>query len=194
MICTRCQTPSEPDSAFCANCGQSLQGAAAVPGPKAAGTPGPQSSVGKRPTGEAFRFDLHRLGRTELVVGGASLVVLISLFLPWYGFSVLGANYSVNGVTSHGYLYIVLLLTLAILAYLMLRAGWDQSPLALPIAHGPLLLIGTAIQLLLVFIAFLDKPIPQLSWDFGAWITLIAAVTAAVPVITPAVRAWQTNR
>ena len=47
-----------------------------------------------------FRLDLRRLSRSDQAVGGASLVVLISLFLPWFGFSALGASLSISGTTA----------------------------------------------------------------------------------------------
>ena len=46
-----------------------------------------------------FRLDLRRLSRADLTVGGASLVVLVSLFLPWFGFGELGTSVSVSGTT-----------------------------------------------------------------------------------------------
>jgi len=129
----------------------------------------------------------------EQAVGGASLIVLISLFLPWYGVSVLGASFTVSGTSAHWYLVIGLLLALLLIGYLVLQSGWDKPPLDLPIAHAPLLLIGTGLQLLLVFIGFLDKP-AGLSWEISAYLALIAAVAAAAPVVVPAVRSWQDSR
>ena len=153
---------------------------------------GPYSPGHSSPSG-AFRLDLRRLGRVEQAVGGASLVVLISLFLPWYGVSVLGASYTVSGTSAHWYLVVTLLLAIVLIGYLVLRSGWDKPPLDLPIAHAPLLLIGTGLQFLLVFIGFLDKP-AGLSWEIGAYLALIAAAAAAAPVIVPAVRSWQDSR
>lgn len=141
-----------------------------------------------------FRLDLRRLSRVDQTVGGASLVVLISLFLPWFGFSDFGDSFSANATTSHGYLVLVVLLAVALIGYLVLRAGWDDLPVSLPIAHAPLLLIGTGLQLLLVLIGFFDVPAPGLSWEIGAYLALIASVAAAAPVIVPAVRSWQGSR
>jgi len=55
-------------------------------------------------------------------VGGASLVVLISLFLPWFGVSVLGESFSLSGTTAHGYLVIVVIVAVLMIAYLVLIA------------------------------------------------------------------------
>jgi zinc-ribbon domain len=151
--------------------------------------PGPAP---RRPAA-AFRLDLRRLGRAEQTVGGASLIVLISLFLPWYGLTVLNASFSVSGTSAHGYLVIALLVALLLIGYLVVRAGWEELPVNLPIAHAPLLLLGTGLQFLLVLIGFLDKP-TGLSWEIGAYLALIAAAAATAPVVIPAIRSWQASR
>jgi hypothetical protein len=141
-----------------------------------------------------FRLDLHRLSRVDQTVGGATLIVLISLFLPWFGFSALGESFSASGTTSHGYLVLVVILAVLMIAYLILRAGWDEFPLSLPIAHAPLLLIGTGLQFLLVLIGFFDVPGTGLSWEIGAYLAMIGSVTAAAPLVVPAIRSWQASR
>ena len=50
------------------------------------------------------------------------------------------------------------------------------------------LLAGTGIQLLLVLIGFLDVPLAGLGREIGAYLALLAAVAAAVPVARPVVR------
>lgn len=217
MICAQCRATNDADAAFCRNCGARLGGpatyqASSPTGPDATGWPAPHQTLAGNPASSApadpagrhamgtasastaFGLDLRRLSPVEWAVGGASVVVLISLFMPWFGLSVDGiAVASISGVTAHGYLYLVLILALAIIGYLVLRAGWDQLPVTLPIAHGPLLLVGTGMQFLLVLIGFLDKPLAVLSWDAGAYLGLIAAIVAAGPVIAPAVRSFQSS-
>ncbi len=159
-----------------------------APGAPTGQTPG--AVAPRRP----FHLDLHRLSRVDQTVGGATLVVLISLFLPWFGFSALGSSFSASGTTSHGYLVLVVILAVLMIAYLILRSGWDEFPLSLPIAHAPLLLIGTGLQFLLVLIGFFDVPVTGLSWEIGAYLALIASVTAAAPLVVPAIRSWQAGR
>jgi hypothetical protein len=158
------------------------------PGVPAGRTPGAVAP------GRTFHLDLHRLSRVDQTVGGASLIVLISLFLPWFGFSALGESFSASGTTSHGYLVLVVILAVLMIAYLILRSGWDEFPVSLPIAHAPLLLIGTGLQFLLVLIGFFDVPVAGLSWEIGAYLALIASVTAAAPLVVPAIRSWQASR
>lgn len=138
-------------------------------------------------------MDLRRLTRIDQTVGGASLVVLISLFLPWFGVGNIDGNFSIDGTTAHGYLVLVAILAVVLVAYLVVRSGWDEFPVNLPIAHAPLLLIGTGLQLLLVFIGFVSVPY-QLSWEIGAYLALIASVAAAGPLVVPAIRSFQGSR
>jgi len=180
--CPQCQATNESGSTFCASCGSPLASQPALADQ--------QNSTSVAVA--AFQLDLRRLGRVEQVVGGSSLVVLVSLFLPWFGLSGLGGTFSLSGVSVHGYLYLDLIVTLLVIAYLIVRAGWDQLPASLPIAHGPLLLIGTSLQFLLVLIAFADKP-ALLSWEIGAYLALIASMAAAAPVVVPAIRSWQAS-
>jgi hypothetical protein len=119
------------------------------------------------------------------------MVVFISLFLPWFGFSALGASFTVDGLTAHGYLYLALILALAVVAYLLLRAGWDEPPLRIPVAHEQVLLVGSGLQFLFVLIAFIDKPLSILSWEIGSFLALLAAAAAVAPGVITVVRAWQ---
>jgi hypothetical protein len=66
----------------------------------------------------------------------------------------------------------------------------ESLPVRLPIAHETLLLAGTGVQFLLVLIGFLDVPLAGLGREIGAYLALLAAVAAAVPVARPVVRSW----
>jgi hypothetical protein len=215
LTCPECLSAIRPGSAFCGYCGTRLTNepadAADQSGPFSPGasasqfprTPGdqyiPSAASGQHsppvpaPPRE-FRLDLRRLRRADLTVGGASLVVLVSLFLPWFGFGELGTSVSVSGTTAHGYLVLAVITALLMAAYLLLRSGWDEFPVSLPITHDRLLLAGTSAQFLLVFIGFLDVPLAGLSWEIGAYLALIASVAAAVPVALPVLRSWQGRR
>ena len=127
-------------------------------------------------------------------MGAASLVVLVSLFLPWFGFGTLGANVSIAGTTAHGYLVIVVITALLMAGYLLLRSGWDAFPVRLPVGHETLLLAGTGVQFLLVFIGFLNVPLAGLGREIGAYLALLASAGAVVPVARPVLRSWPGRR
>jgi len=78
----------------------------------------------------AIAFDARRWSFADQVTGGATLVLLISLFLPWFGTDGGFLSVTVNGMW-HGYMVIAVMLALAILGYLVLRAGFGSLPFGL---------------------------------------------------------------
>jgi hypothetical protein len=134
-----------------------------------------------------FSFDAKRWSHADMIVGAASLVVLIGLFLPWFTASLgpLGSG-SESGTDAHGWLWIVFVVVLVILAYLVLKAGFQHLPFATPLQAELLLLIATGLDLLLVVIAFAAKPSVgfgvQIGWGAGAFLALIAAIVAVAPL------------
>jgi hypothetical protein len=149
-----------------------------VGAPNQSGSPNQGGQLASHP----FRFDLTRLAAADKTIGGASIVVFISLFLPWYG--AFGA--SVSGMTAHGYLVIALLASIALVGYLVLRAGWDTPAIRLPVAHAPLLLVGTGVQLLFVIIAFFQSE--GTSHEVGSYLGLLAALLACGVIAVPVIR------
>ena len=140
------------------------------------------------PNKSSFSFDMKRWSQAERTTAIATLVLFISLFLPWYTFGPL----SLDGLW-HSWMYLVFLLCLAILVYLVSRAGFKEMPFKMPVSGDQLLLFGSVINLMLVVIAFIDKPggigYSGIGWGWGAFVALIAAVVAAVPLGVPALRA-----
>jgi hypothetical protein len=155
--------------------------------------PGYRPPAGPPHHGPQFAFDLKRLSPVDQVIGGASLILIITLFLPWFGAGTDGFSVSVSGLDAHGFLFIALLTAIILIAYLILRAGWDDPPVKLPIAHAPLRLVGTGIQFLLVLLAFLLKPPGGgvWGWQFGAWLGLLAALVACGAIVVPAIQSMQ---
>jgi hypothetical protein len=187
VTCPECRSETLPGAAFCGYCG-TPQGTSVSQFPR---TPGDQyvASAGPGQPGpppaappREFRLDLRRLSRADQTVGCASLVVLVSLFLPWFGFGTLGANISVAGTTAHGYLVVVVIAALLINGYLLLRSGWAGFPVRLPISHEMLLLAGTGVQFLLVLVGSLDVPLAGLDREVGVYLALLASVAAVIPV------------
>jgi len=200
MTCSQCGSDVAAGSAACPNCGaqqpgMEAQGAHAPAPPMAGGAPAAGSA------GPAFAFDAKRWTRDDQIVGGASLLLLISLFLPWYSVSAGPFSASASGTTGHGYLWIVFILALVIVIYEVLKAGFEILPFNLPVGPVQLLLGLTGINLVLVLIAFLLKPGGgtglvgvSVGWDFGAFIGLICAIVAFVPLVLPFVRARNASR
>jgi hypothetical protein len=197
LSCPQCQATNQQASANCEHCGAALTGPSASQFPR---TPAEQFLPDHRPgqyvpgsdtRSRQFRPDWRRLTRVEQAAGGATLIVLVSLFLPWFGFDDLGTDTSVSGTGAHGYLVIVALLAVLMAGYLLQRSGWEQFPLGLPVAHETVLIAGAGLQFAGVAIGFADVPAAGLSWDFGAFLALIAAAAALGAALVPVLRSRQ---
>jgi len=121
----------------------------------------------------------------EQVVGGATLVVFVSLFLPWFGFDSLGARMSLSGTGAHGYLVVVALLAILIAGYLLQRSGGREFGSPRPGAPGTVLAAAAGLQFAGVATGFADRPMPGLSWEFGAYLTMTAAAAAFGSALLP---------
>lgn len=193
MFCSQCGNDVANGAAACPRCGAPVHLAAGAPQPSPQpGGPGmPGAAHAPAP---AFKFEVSRWTRADQIAGGATLLLFISLFLPWFGVS-LGAlgDVSGSGLSAHGYLYLTLILSLAIFAYLVMVAGFERLPFALPLSHEQVLLGATGVNFVLVLIAFVFKPggfgAAGVGWRFGAFVGLIAAIAAVAPLAVPAIQA-----
>jgi hypothetical protein len=158
-------------------------------------------------TGMQYSFDAQQWTRNDRIAGAATLVVLISLFLPWFSVSfaglsdldVTGGAASESGIDAHGWLWLVFVIGLAVLLYLALAAGYGDLSARLPLKHEQLLAAVTGVNFLLVLLAFLLKPgtggVPvKIGWSFGAIVALIAAIAAVAPQARSAINERNANR
>ncbi len=207
--CVRCQSQAFDDAAFCPNCGQAL--VATAPAPTALPTHAPPTHpppTHAPPTGgfttptattaggtPPYSFNAARWSVADRITGIATVVLFISVLLPWFSAGAYGYPPAASGVSAHGYLSIVLFVCVAIILYLGARAGWDRLPISAKVAHAPVMLLATALNLLLVFIGFLFKPGGVgVGWSIGAWLALIAAIVAVAPIAVPAIQARSGGR
>ena len=137
--------------------------------------------------GTPYKFDAKRWSQNDRIIAFATLVLFISLFLPWFGAGISIYHVTVDGLW-HGYMYITLIVSLFVMGYLALRAGLERLPFKLPTSHSQTLLVATGLNFILTLISFLTKP-SLTSWQYGAYIGLIAAFVAVAPRIVPAIQA-----
>ncbi len=141
----------------------------------------------------AYKFDAARWTMADRIAGVATVVLFICLFLPWFTVSVGVAGYSIGGSVNglwHGWMYLTLIISILIVAYLVLRAGWDRLPISQDVPHLTVMLVATIVDAVLTLIAFIDKPGGSATgWGFGAVVGLIAAIVAAAPYAVPQLRA-----
>jgi len=166
--------------------------------------PGTSGGFTQRSSLPPVNFDLSRLSTTDRIVAGATFVTMISLWLPWFTASVtLGGrtvSSSISGTGDHGWLWLEFILALALIAYLVARAAWDELPFRLPFSHETLLIAATGLQFLLILIGFFAMPSGDgfdgisIGWGFGAFLALIASIVAAAPVIYPLVKSFLDSR
>ncbi len=116
-------------------------------------------------------MDLRRLRAGEWIAGISGLVLLVSLFLPWYADDA-GSR---TGWQSLGALDILLaLVALSALAIPVVTAG--QRVPAVPLAHQALTTLVAVVAFLLVLIRVLNMPDWAEGREWGLWVALAATV------------------
>jgi hypothetical protein len=140
-----------------------------------------------------IKFDASSLSQTDRIVGGATVVLFISLFFPWFSVNLGIGTVSADGLSAHGYLYIPLLVSIALIAFLALGAlSLWKLPDSSPLGRNQVLLVGTVVSFVFVLLGFLLKPGGSaVGWSFGAFLGLAAAVVAVLPMAMPVIRARQ---
>lgn len=200
QTCPQCQTEAADEAGFCPSCGASLGGAAtatqdappaSAPATATAAPAGvPASAAGGAGAVPAYHFNAARWTLADRIAGVATIVLFVSLFLAWFGVSVIGITVTASGVSAHGYLYLVMVICILIVAYLALRAGWDELPGGINLPHLTTMMVATLVNLVIVFLGFIFKPGGSgVGWQFGAFLALIAAAVAAAPFAIPQLRA-----
>jgi hypothetical protein len=188
QTCQQCQSQAGDEANHCPNCGAALHTAAASGQGAPAAGPAPGGAAGTSGL-PPFKFDIARWTLADRIAGVATLVLFICLFLPWFTYSYGFGSTSVNGLW-HGWMWLSLILSIAIIAYLVLVAGWDKLPISQDVPHLTVMMIATIVNAVLVLLSFIDKPGGSgIGWGFGAIVGLIAALVAAAPFAIPQLRA-----
>ena len=132
------------------------------------------------------RQRLEALNHTERVVGPATLVLLVSFWLPWYSVGPI----SVDGLSAHGWLFIAVLDSIILVLYVLITAfGVGDLADQARINKEQLLTILTGVNLgLVVVLGFFLKPAGS-SWAWGAYLALTASVVAFAPFGVPLIQA-----
>jgi hypothetical protein len=145
--------------------------------------------------------------RSDAAIGLALVVLLISLFLPWFSVTThiraAGISNSANGPRVHSYLWAVFVLALIGLLVLVARDAIARIPGNLPSA-GQLLVGTSGLALALAVLAVATKPagfserVPNviqpllghitvsISWSYGGFVAVLAAAVALVTAFTSA--------
>lgn len=133
---------------------------------------------------------LERMSRGDRVAGGGAILLIVSLFLPWYGFDFSGVDVPDNGFTklvegitvnafkALDYIDVVLLLIgVAVLAvvFLMANGNLDDS------LRSWIETVGSFAALAVIFRMF-DQPNPAqlVTLKYGIYLSVIGALAIAV--------------
>ncbi len=204
--CPNCQAVLDAGTAECPSCGSPQSGLSPSAASGAAGpppAPGPVGSPGAPapPAKPQVKFDLASINHVDRLVGIGTLVLFISLFLPWYSLKFGGiiGTVSWDGLTAHGYLYITLFVSLGVIALLAAEAaGAWKLPATSPMDRDQLLLGATTINFVLVLIAFVFKPggysFSGVGWSYGSFVALAASIVAAFPLGWPVIQARRAKK
>ena len=170
--CSRCLVEVFPGTALCPNCGAAIR-------PPITRRPAPKR-VGRT------RDRLHALSRQELIFGPATLVLLVSFWLPWYRVGPV----SVDGLSAHSWLFLAVMDSIVLVLYVLVRAfgAGDLADLGRMPKEQLLALLTGANLVLVVVLGFLLKP-AGLQWSWGAYLALVAAIVAFAPFGVPLVQA-----
>jgi hypothetical protein len=139
-------------------------------------------------------MNTSRLTTGDIIAGVGGIVLLISLFLPWYGVSVdiagFKASESGSGWEALGFIDILLFLVSAAAVAIVAARAAGALPADIP---APVILLGLgALAVLLVLFRIIDIPagdVPNgvdLSRKVGIFIALIGAAAVAYG-------GWRTN-
>jgi hypothetical protein len=123
-------------------------------------------------------FDPATVSRGTWVAAGGSLILLISVFLSWYGFG----PFSINGWDATDWAKLVALLALAGLVIIGLELF--ATNVAIPYPSSMILIGIGALSTLLVLFRIVSKPggagSSALDLKYGIFVALIAAIAVAV--------------
>jgi hypothetical protein len=119
-------------------------------------------------------MDLRRLRAGEWIAGVSGLLLLVALFLPWYGDDA-GSR---TGWESLGALDVVLaVVALSALAIPVVTA-LERVP-AVPLAHQSLTTLIGLLAVVLVLIRVLNMPDWAVEREWGLWVALVATLGIA---------------
>jgi hypothetical protein len=131
------------------------------------------------------RQRLNALNGKDRVVGPATLILLVSFWLPWYSIGPISAD----GLSAHGWLFFAVVDSIVLVLYALFTAfGVGDLAVQGRMSKDQLLALITGVNLALVVLGFLLKP-AGFSWSWGAFLALASAVVAFLPFGVPLIQA-----
>lgn len=143
-------------------------------------------------------MDMSRLGTGDKIAAAAGAVLLVVLFLPWYGvdaqFGAVSVSESVSAWGAMSFIDLLLFLIAAIAIAVPLARASGSLPADIP---GPVLVVAAgALGVLLVLFRIVDIPAPDIpavagdAFDFGREFGIFLGLAASGAI---AWGGWQMN-
>jgi hypothetical protein len=117
-------------------------------------------------------MDLRRLRLGEWITAISGVVLLASLFAPWYGAEDVAAT---SGFESLAVLDVVLALVAAAAVALLIITAAQRLP-AVPLTFNTLVCLLGLLAVVLVLVRVLDLPDAADAREWGLWLGLVAAL------------------
>jgi hypothetical protein len=129
---------------------------------------------------------LSRVTNGDKALAGGSLVVLIALFLPWYGYDAGPVSASVSGFNSWGWLTFLGLL--AVIAFWLIRNMFSDSVKLpdMPVTDGVAYMIGGAVEVLgavIFWLAYHSDSLSGPGFSYGVRFGLFVAIVGGAITI-----------
>jgi hypothetical protein len=123
-------------------------------------------------------MDLRRLRAGEWITAGSGIVLLVSLFLPWYGGSAAAGASDASGWESLAVLDIVLALIAAAAVALLVITATQRLP-AVPLTVNTFVALAGLLAIVLVLVRVVDLPDDAGAREWGLWTGLAGALGIA---------------
>src|SRR5271155_1678624 len=149
--CSRCLVEVTPGTALCPKCGAAIR-------PHVLPRPAPKRD-------RKWRQRLNALSAEDRVAAPATVVLLVSFWLPWYSIG----PFSADGLSVHGWLFIAVLDSIVLVVYFLITAyGVGEFAAQGRFSKEQILILLTGVSVALVVLGFLLKP-TGFSWSWGAF-------------------------
>jgi len=123
-----------------------------------------------------IRPDIKRLGPGYCIAVVASAALMVGVFLPWFEFGdPVTGNFSFSATDLRTWMYLPVGFTLVVVGSVVIKGAQRRARFA---AALWLIVVGACGADLVLTVACFAKRSPGVRWDFGAYISLAAAVAA----------------
>ncbi len=154
---------------------------------------GPSERDQGAPATARMALEKRRVDVGDLTVAVSSLVLVIGIFLPWFEFGDPATGYySFSAADLRTWMYVPVFVSLAVVGSVVAKTMRTTSNRTK--SRAPRLLslglVGACGADLVLTLGCFVKRSPGLSWDYGAYLSVVVAVAALAGALMSTVAAW----